>query len=577
MERTRFTGRYLLVLVMLLGAIPIAMSAEMADTAYVNGRFYTVDEGKPWAEAVAIRDGYFVAVGSNAEIAVLIGDRTHVTDLDGRMAMPGIHDLHIHPVGGTLTTLFDCNFPSGAPLNEIIARIKSCAEAEPPGTWIRGGVFAAQFLDSDPPLHRAMLDAVAPDHPVILRSSGGHTAWVNSAALEAAGIDRDTPDPANGFIRRDTSTGEPSGLLHEAAGRLVQGQIPDYTPEQYATAVASIARDLNRQGVTSIKDASVSPKLLALYREVDRSGKLTLRVAANLTVRTEAGSLEGQMVMVEGRNQYRTPRINPDFVKIFVDGSAGARKAAFLEPYLEGPQHDAGYRGEFLIAPETLKEYLIRLDREGVSVKMHCGGDAAVRASLDAIEAARLANGNSGIPHEISHPNLVHADDIPRFAALNAVPDLTPVTWYPNPILTVLARSLGEERVQRMWQIRRMVETGAIAVYGSDWPAIVPNTNPWRAMEAMITRRDPDTGSGEPFVAEQAVDLATAIRIFTRNGAYAMRHDSRVGTIETGKAADLIVLAENLFEMQPERIDSTRVLLTLLEGEEVYRDESLAP
>lgn len=565
------------VLLILLGATPIAVSAESADTAYVNGQIYTVDAEQSWAEAVAIKDGRFIAVGSRDAIAPVIGAKTRVTDLGGRMAMPGIHDLHIHPVGGTLTTLYGCNFPPAAPVSEITARIGSCAKGQPSGTWIRGGVFAAQLLDSDPPLHRSMLDAVAPDHPVILRSSGGHTAWVNSAALAAAGIDRNTSDPENGFIRRDAATGEATGLLHESAGRLVQDRVPDYTPEQYATAVASFARDLNRQGVTSIKDASVSPALLAVYREADRSGALTLRVAASLTLRTEAGSLEEQMAMVRGRNQYRTPHINPDFVKIFVDGSAGARKAAFLEPYRDDPQHESGYTGEFLVTPEKLKEYLVRLDREGISVKMHCGGDAAVRAALDAIEAARLVNGNSGIPHEISHPNLVHEDDIPRFGPLNAVPDLTPVTWYPNPILDLLTRALGEERVQQMWQIRNFVETGATAVYGSDWPAITPNTNPWRAMEAMITRRNPDTESGEPFVAEQAVDLATAIGIFTRNGAYAMRQEAETGTIEAGKAADMIVLAENLFEMLPGRIDGTRVVLTLLDGEEVYRDEKLAP
>jgi hypothetical protein len=283
------------------------------------------------------------------------------------------------------------------------------------------------------------------------------------------------------------------------------------------------------------------------------------------------------LATLKARQQFRSQHINPDFVKIFVDGSAGARKAAFLEPYRDDPQHEAGYKGEFLVAPEKLKEYLILLDREGVSVKMHCGGDAAVRAALDAIEAARLANGDSGIPHEVSHPNLVHADDIPRFALLNAVPDLTPVTWYPNPILELLARALGEERVQQMWQIRTFVESGAVAVYGSDWPAITPNTSPWRAMEAMITRRDPDVDSGEEFVPDQAIDLATAIRIFTRNGAYAMRHDDRVGSIEVNKSADMIVLEDNLFEIPADRIGDTRVALTLLNGDVVYRDEKIMP
>lgn len=566
-----------LALVVLLAGSPVAVRAETADAAYVNGRIYTVDAAQSWAEAVAIKDGQFIVVGNNEAIEPLIGDATRVTDLGGRMAMPGIHDLHIHPMEGTLTALYGCNFPPGSPLSEITARIKSCADAQPPGTWIRGGVFAAQLLDSQPPLHRSMLDAVAPEHPVILHSSGGHTAWVNSAALQAAGIDRGTPDPENGFIAHDKATGEPTGLLHESAGRLVQDKVPGYSAEQYATAVATFVRDLNRQGITSIKDASVSPELMQVYARAEQSGTLTLRLATSLVWRNEGASAEERLATLKARQQYRTERINPDFVKIFVDGSAGSRKAKFLEPYKLDDRHGAYYSGEFLVDPEVLKDYLILLDREGVSVKMHCGGDAAVRAALDAIEAARRVNGDSGIPHEISHPNLVHADDILRFKPLNAVADLTPVTWYPNPILDLLARALGQERVQQMWRIRAFVESGAVAVYGSDWPAVTPNTNPWRAMEAMITRRNPDTDSGEAFVPDQAIDLATAIRIFTRNGAYAMRHDDRVGTIEVNRAADLIVLADNLFEIPAERIDATRVVLTVLNGEEVYRDETMAP
>lgn len=549
-------------------------SPPPADAVYLNGRFYTADETATWADAVAVRGGRFVAVGSRDAVLPLIGKQTRVIDLGGRMAMPGIHDLHIHPLDGALPKRFGCTFRAGS-VEEVTTKIKACADTQPSGGWIRGGFFDVRLLDARPPLDRVLLDAVAPNHKVVVRSAGGHAAWVNTEALRASGIDRNTADPVGGTIGRDTATGEPNGLLFESATGLVQRAIPEYTPAQYIEAIAALAHDLNRQGVTSIKDAAASERDLRTYLAAEQRGLLTLRVATARTLRTGMGSMDEQMAEVINREQYQTARINPDFAKIFVDGSAGARKAAFLEPYVNDPQQRTNYRGEFLVPREALKEYVARLDKAGIAVKMHCGGDAARRAALDAIEYARRTNGDSGIPHEIAHPALLHPDDIPRFRSINAIADLTPVAWYPNTIIAQLTFALGEERGRRLWQIRTLVEAGATAVYGSDWPGPGPSISPWRAMEAMVTRRNPDDSPGAPYSEAEAIDLATAIRIFTRNGAYAMRHADRVGTITTGKLADFIVLRENLFDIPPERIDSTEVLLTVLEGAEVHRDPRL--
>jgi predicted amidohydrolase YtcJ len=566
-----------IVLLMIPLQVP-AQGSQSADSVLVNGKIYTVDAGRHWSQAVAIREGRFVAVGSDAEIRPYIGSGTRVIDLGGRMAMPGITDAHIHPLEGTMAALYGCTSDSGNTLQDILKRIGECAANRPAGTWIQGGVFPVQLLHSDPKLDRSLLDAVAPEHPVILRSSGGHTAWVNSRALELAGVNKDTPDPENGFIDRDEVSGEPNGILRESAGRLISAAIPDRTADQFAEAIEYFSHDLNRQGVTAIKDAATSRAELAAYAEADRRGVLSLRVATSLRWPTESLPMEKRMALVRDRDQYRTPRVNPDFAKIFVDGSAGARKAAYLEPYVSDDPQAADYYGEFLVDPEDLKQYLILLDKEGISVKMHCGGDAAVRAGLDAIAAARDANGASGIAHEISHPNIVHPDDIERFRPLNAIADLTPVFWYPHPVLRVLAKNLGKDRVRHMWQIRNFVNSGATAVYGSDWPAITPNTNPWRAMEAMVTRRDPDNdGAREQFAPEQSIDLAAAIEIFTRNGAYSMRMADSAGSIEVGKYADMIVLGSSLFDIPPEKIGDTQVALTLLEGKEVYRDTGLLP
>jgi predicted amidohydrolase YtcJ len=552
-----------------------AAPAEPADAVYVNGRIYTVDASAKWAQAVAIRAGRFVAVGDSDEIAQLIGSGTRVTDLGGRMAMPGVHDLHIHPLNGVVAELHGCPLPRAASIETILATIKVCTQNRPDGQWIKAGFFDVGLLNGQPALNRQLLDSVAPNHKVILRSGGGHAAWVNTAALQAAGITRSTPDPSSGFIGRDPATGEPSGVLFESAAGLVEQQIPEPTPDQIIEAVGRLVRDLNRQGVTSIKDAAATPRNVRAFLEAEQRGLLTLRVATAMTLRTDSESFDEQLAEIRNRERFRSARVNPDFVKIFVDGSAGARKAAFIDPYINDPQKRTNYRGEFLVPREMLKAYLVSLDRAGIAVKMHCGGDAARRAALDAIEAARRINGESGIPHEIAHPALLHPDDIPRFRQLNAIADLTPVAWYPNSIIEQLTLALGKERGRRLWQIRSMIDAGTVAVYGSDWPGAGPSTNPWRAMEAMITRRDPDNTAGDAYGQDQSVALEAAIDIFTRNGAYAMRHDDRVGTIAIGKLADMIVLDRNLFDIDPEGIDSTKVLLTLFEGVEVHRDSAI--
>jgi predicted amidohydrolase YtcJ len=568
--RRLLAGAVIPVLLALLFAAPIR-AAEVADAVYRNARIYKVDAGRGWAEAVAIRGDRFIAVGADADMKAHIGPSTRVVDLGGRMAMPGIHDMHIHPVGGALTVLYGCEFPASLTLEQVVEAVAACAAKQPPGTWIRGGAFGANLLQAARKPDKALLDAAVPEHPVMIRSSGGHSAWVNSKALALAGIDRNTPQPAKGEIVRDRKTGEPTGLLHEGAGALVSRVIPEYTPEQHLEAVRWLSADLSRQGVTAIKDAATTREVAAAFADADRAGALSLRVGLSLTWRSaEEGTPGEQAALIEERERYRTALVAPDFIKIFVDGSAGARKAAYLEPYQPDGVHPSDYRGELLVDPAELARYLIDFDRRGLMVKMHCGGDWAKRVALDAIEAARKANGDSGLRHEVAHSALIHPDDIPRFSRLNATAELSPMYWHPNRIVDLLTGTLGQERAGRLWQLRTLHEAGAFMVYGSDWPAVVPNSNPWRGIEAMVTRKDPEGRLPGALQPNEALDLATAIEIFTRNGAHAMRLGSLSGAIEAGRYADMIVLDRNLFDTPPEEIGDTQVQLTLLGGRTVY-------
>jgi predicted amidohydrolase YtcJ len=555
--------RTLLALWLLTGT---AFAADPADAVYRGGRIYTVDAARSWAEAVAISNGRFVAVGSDAEIAAYVGPNTRVVDLAGRMAMPGIHDMHAHPVQGGFQELVECSFPFTTPLDEVVERVRACAAKTPKGAWIRGGQWAAETLETDRPPTRARLDAAAPDHPVFLIDSTYHNAWVNSRALALLGIDAKTPDPGGGVIVRDAS-GAPTGVLIDNAAYHAMKRLPVNTPEQYQAAIRWAVAKMNALGVVAMKDALADGHATRAYAALDRAGKLDMRVGTSRPWRaswTESEADEARNL--ENWREDETARVRTGFAKIFVDGIPPTRTAAMLEPYAPDPKHAAGFKGALQHSPADLNAALVKLDALGLTVKMHATGDAALRAGLDAIAAARKANGDSGLRHEIAHAELASPPDVPRFARLGAIAELSPILWYPTPLVQVMAEVIGRERANRFWPIKTLRDAGALLVYGSDWPSVVPTPSPWPGIEAMVTRRDPygeEPGSLGP---EQAIPLADALAIFTRNGASALRMEKESGSIEVGKSADLIVLDRNLFEIPPEEISDTRVLETVFEG-----------
>ena len=548
-----------------------APDVPAADTVLTGGVVYTLDADRSLAEAVAIAGTEIIAVGSSEEIAGYIGDATAVIELDGRMVLPGLHDLHIHPISGAVESLFTCQFPNTATPEEIVAAVAACAAARPGDGWITGGRWGSSiFPDTNP--HKSLLDAVTPDRPVILAEESGHTIWVNSKALELAGIDAATEPPPGGLIMRDAS-GEPTGTLKETAARLVRRIVPPATNEDLQEAARWAAERLNRHGVTSIKDAYADRGSLVAYQALAGSGELNVRIAASVI--WYAGGADG--IDPEERlaihREFGSDLISTGFAKLMLDGvPTTSRTAAMLDPYLGENEEEAAIE-RLLIDRAALGDLVTRLDAEGITVKMHAAGDASVRAALDAIEAARTRNGASGLRHEVGHAGFVHADDFPRFAALDAVMEVSPYIWYPTPISDVAIRQVvGDERTADFWPVRSGIDAGALVVAGSDWP-VVPDLNPFRAIEAMVTRRDPDGVFPGELGAHQAVTLEEALKIFTINGAVAMGHGDRVGAIEPGKKADLIVVDGNLLELPTDEIGSTQVDLTFLDGRLVYQSD----
>ena len=558
--------RQLPVLILACLAATAGHAAEPADAVYRHGRIYTVDAQDRWVEAVAIRDGRFVAVGGEAEVAPYVGPATRVVDLGGRMAMPGIHDMHMHPVEGGFQALVQCTFPFTESIEHMVAKVGECARERKPGEWIRGGQWAAESLHGATPPSRALLDQVAPDNPVFLIDSTYHNAWVNSRALVALGIDDATPDPEGGTIVRDAAHAA-TGILFDNAAYHAMKRLPKRSAAEYEAAVQWAVKTVTALGVVAMKDALADGYATRAYAALDRAGRLDMRVATSRPWRATWTESDEE----EARNRAhwaddQTAHVRTGFAKIFVDGIPPTRTAVMLEPYLPDATHGADFHGTPTHAQQDLVAGVIELDRLGLTIKMHATGDGSLRAALDAVAAARKANGDSGLRHEVAHAELVAPADLPRFRQLGVIAELSPILWYPSPLVEMMAGVMGRARAEQFWPIRSLRDAGALMVYGSDWPSVSPSPSPWPGIEAMVTRRDPYGVTPGVLGAAQAIPLADAVRIFTRNGAYAMRMERESGSIEVGKYADLIVLDRNLFEIPPEQIGDTQVLQTVFEG-----------
>lgn len=544
-----------------------AAERKHADSVYHTGKIYTVDPEQPWAQAVAIRDGKIIYVGSDDGVRVHISPDTAVYDLRGRLMMPGFQDAHIHPVYGALEVLA-CDLSGQADIAEYRTKISECVAAEPDADWLTGGGWSMAAFGPGARASKSVLDELVPDRPAYLRSQDGHTGWANSRALKVAGIARDTRDPEDGIIDRDPETGEVVGSLQEGAMKLVEKHIP--TPGLSARIKAlEYARDiLHGYGITSLQDADAFEHDLEAYEALDRAGKLQLRIVVALL--WDNSQTEEQLpVLLEKRQKYRKNNIRPTSVKIYVDGVMENYTAVMLEPYLV----ESATRGIPMIDPEFMKEVVCLLDAEGFQVHFHALGDGAARYALDSLEEALQRNGDSDRRHHLSHLQVIHPDDIPRFAELGAVANFQPAWAYADDYVVDLTLPFIKPEVATwMYPIRSVIDAGGTVAFGSDWN--VSTANPMLQIETALTRVDPETQLGEVMNPEQRISLQQAIEAFTINAAFVNHQEDSTGSIETGKLADLIVIDRNLFEIEPAEISEARVLLTLFEGEPVYGDLS---
>jgi len=546
---------------------PAATPEIEADLVLEGAAVYTVDRARTWAEAVAIRGDEILYVGANKGAARYVGPRTRVVNLAGKMILPGFQDAHLHPLWAGVEQLH-CVLYDVQKREAYASAVAECAAGRPKDEWIHGAGWDMALFPNGIP-NRRELDAAVSDRPVFLTSKDGHSAWVNTKALEAAGITRETPDPPRGRIDRD-GDGEPIGSLQESAMELVGKLLPRTTPEQARQGLKIAIQQLNSFGITSLLEASAPLgdsqgfRMLDVYRDVDRSGALTMRVVVSLTWDPEKGDEQVQD-MLRARREYTHGRVRAHTVKIFQDGVIESKTAAVLEPY-RGTEDD---RGMALIEPEALKRIATQLDKEGFQLHFHAIGDAAIRQVFDALEAARDTNGARDSRHHLSHIEMFHPDDIPRFRELGAVANFQPLWAVADTYMNELTLPLLPPETHRwIYPIGSVLRSGAVVAFGSDWS--VSSANPLEEMEVAVRRADWNDPDAAPFLPDERIDLRDAIAAFTINAAYVNFHDDRTGSIEPGKLADLVVLDRNLFAIEANEISEAKVLLTLLGGKPVY-------
>ncbi|MCO4812986.1 MAG: amidohydrolase family protein, partial [Gammaproteobacteria bacterium] len=536
---------------------------QFADVVYHTGRIYTVNPDQPRAQAVAIRNGKIEFVGSDDAVRAHIGPDTAVYDLHGRPMLPGFQDAHVHPLYAGLEAL-SCYLGETASIEHYRAIVSACAENIDDREWITGGGWSMAAFGPGAKAGKDILDELAPDRPVYLTSQDGHTGWANSRALEIAGITNSTPNPIDGLIDRDPETGEAIGSLQEGAMRLVAAHIPPPTAEERLAAL-EYARDLMHSvGITSFQKAYASEADLQTYEQLDKMGKLNMRVVVAL-LWDAAGPGDQIETMKRLREHYTQGNLRATSIKIFVDGVIENYTAVMLEPY----RIESGTRGTPMIDPGEMIDVVSDLAAEGFQVHFHALGDGAARHALDAIEEANTRHGNADLRHHLSHLQVIHPDDHARFAELGAVANFQPLWAYADEYVVDLTLPfISEETARWMYPIKSILDAGGRVAFGSDWS--VSSVNPMPQIETAVTRVDADSHATDVLNPEQRITIEQAIEAFTLGSAYVNHQEDVTGSIETGKFADLVVLDQKLFEIEPAKISDTKVLLTLFGGKAVY-------
>jgi len=537
-----------------------APEANMADLVLINGKVWTGERARPWAEAVAVRGGTILDVGATAAMKKLAAG-ARVVDLGGKLVLPGFIDSHTHFLEGGFA-LRRIQLRDAGSREDFVARIAAKAKELGPGRWILNGDWDHQRFRPVELPRRDWIDAVTPENPVCVCRLDEHMILANSLALKLAGVTRDTPAPPGGEIVKDPATGEPTGILKDTAMDLVYAEVPEPTPDERLEAAETSVRHAAQNGVTSVCEMA-DARSFETFRELERRGRLTTRVSVYIPI-TEVDVLARLKIRPPLGDAY----LQLAGLKGFVDGSLGSSTAYFFEPYADDPATSGLLNGQ-MFPPGVMEQRLLEADRAGLQVAVHAIGDRAVSLLLDMVEKAAAVNGPRDRRWRVEHAQHQRPADIARFGRLGLVASVQPYHAIDDGRWAEV--KIGPERVKTAFPFESLRRAGAVLAFGSDWT--VAPLSPILGIYAAVTRRTLDGKNPGGWVPAEKVSVEEAVRAYTVNGAWAQFAEAAKGTIAPGKAADLVVLDRDIFTIPAEEIDRTSVRMTVFDGRVIYGND----
>jgi predicted amidohydrolase YtcJ len=559
-------------LAIFLGGASIALSQGLvvkpADIIVVHGRVYTENPKQPWAQAVAIQGAKIVGVGDDTAIEKMRGMGTKVINAAGKLVLPGFTDCHIHFLDGSLS-LGRVNLEGAKDAADIQKRLREYASEHPGDNWILGRGWNYAMFGAEALPHKKYLDEIFSNRPVFLEGYDGHTSWANSKALAMAGITPETPNPPNGVIVRDAQTGEATGALKEEAQELVAKVVPKPTRAEKLLALRAGMKWANEHGLTRVHSAGGDFEILDLYDEMRHRGDLNLRMYIAYFLNPPALRPQDTEAIEAAHKKFHDEWIDAGAVKFMVDGVIESHTAAMLEPYSDDPSS----KGKPFWEPANYNAAVAELDKHGFQLFTHAIGDYGIRMALDGYENATRQNHSKDRRPRIEHIETIAAADIPRFGKLGVIASMQPLHSYPDAdTLDVWARNIGPDRASRAWAWKSIADGGGRLAFGSDWPVVT--LNPWEGIQTALTRQTAEGTPPKGFVPEQRLTVAQAVDGYTLGAALAGRREKMEGSLEVGKLADLIIISQNIFDINPHKIGATKVAATIVGGRLVHQADS---
>lgn len=528
------------------------------DIVIINANIHTMDNGRPRAEAVAIYANRIISVGTSDEIKRMAGQRTRVIDAGGRLVLPGFNDSHVHFLSGGFQ-LASVDLRDAATPQEFAERIRRFAEKTPKGRWITGGDWDHERWPGAPLPTKELIDAFTPDTPVFVNRLDGHMSLANSLALKLAGVTKETKDPPGGVIVHDAKTGEPTGVLKDAAMSFVYRVIPDPSFEENLAAARAATNHAASLGVTSVQDMSAGTDV-GVYQTLMERGELKTRIYAVSPLPA------WERVAATGvRAHFGNDLLRIGGLKGFADGSLGSTTALFFEPYNDAP-NTSGIPNSQMIPESAMLERIRKADRAGLQVMIHAIGDKANDAILSMYEQVIKEDGERDRRFRIEHAQHLRRQDIARFAKDHVIASMQP--YHAIDDGRWAEKRIGHERARTTYAFRSLLDAGVTLAFGSDWT--VAPIDPLTGIYAAVTRRTLDGKNPNGWIPEQKITVEEAVRAYTFGSAYAEFAENVKGSITPGKLADIVILSRDIFTIDPVEIEKTKVLTTIMDGRVVY-------